>query len=323
MIGKIIRGAVGMLAVVVGASAFAQPYPSKPIRMISPFPVGGPVDAVFRQFGQEITNATGQAWITENRPGGNGVISLDGCARGVPDGYTICLVDRTSSMLPHLYNKLPFDVNKDFEPITNVVFTILALVVHPSMGVKDFKELLAIGKSKPGAYNYASMGAGTTANLLMEWLRKQNGVELTHVPFKGPPPLLQSLMGGETHLTYLGLGSFPQLHQAGKLRIIGISGNRRSPVVPDVPTLTEQGLTGIDTRVWFGLFGPAGLPREARDRIQREIARISAIPSFREKNIIGQAFEPIADTPEEFAKFLRADRESAAELIRVTGIRLE
>jgi len=249
------------------APAFAQQYPAKPVRILLSFPPGAVVDTVTRQITQEMSKSWGQPVIIDNRPGANGILSADACAKAAPDGYTLCLVDRTIPLLPSLYRKLPFDVERDFFPVTNVMYTVLALVAHPSVGATSFKELLAAAKAKPGVLNYASLGPATTANLLMEWLKKEHGLSMTHVPYKTPPALMQAMVSGESHITYLGLGNFTGFHKAGKLRILGVNGDRRAPLAPDIPTLAEQGLTGIETRVWFGLFSPAlrpgNLPKSA------------------------------------------------------------
>jgi tripartite-type tricarboxylate transporter receptor subunit TctC len=320
----ILRAAlVGLVLSLATAVAHAQPYPAKPIRMLSQFPAGGPIDTLTRQIGAEVTRDFGQPFLIENRPGGGGIISMDACAKAVPDGYTVCLVDRSIPLLPFMHSKLPFDIERDYVPVTNMVYTVLALVAHPSAGASNLQELIAVARSKPGGLTYGSLGSGTMANLLMEWLKKQNGINVTHVPYKGPPELIRAVLSGEVHLTYLGVGGFVQFHKAGKLKIIGVSGDKRSPVVPDVPTLVEQGLTGMDARVWFGLFAPAGTPREAVDKVQKEVAKILTAPAFVEKNLVQQAFDPIASTPEEFARSLKADRESGAELIRISGAKLE
>jgi len=312
--------AAGLFA---AATAHAQGYPTKPIRMISQFPPGGPVDTLTRQIGAEITKDWGQPFIIENRPGANGIIPLDACAKSAGDGYTVCLVDRSMQLLPVLVSKLPFDLERDFAPVTNMVYTVLALVAHPSAGATNLNEFVAAARARPGTMNYGSLGAGTMANLVMEWLKKDRGISVTHVPYKGPPDLIRAVTSGEVQLTYLGVGGFVQLHKAGKVRIIGVSGDKRSPVVPEIPSLVEQGLTGLDARVWFGLFAPAGSPRAAIDAVQREVAKILRDPAFAEKYLVQQAFDPVASTPEEFARALKVDREQGAELIKISGAKLE
>ena len=311
------------LLLLAAANVHAQNYPSKPVRMLSQFPAGGPIDTLTRQIGAEFTKDLGQPFLIENRPGANGIISMDACAKAAPDGYTVCLVDRSIPLLPFLTSKLPFDMERDFVPVTNMVYTVLALVVHPSAGASTLPELISVARTKPGGLNYGSLGSGTMANLLMEFLKKQNNINVTHVPYKGPPELIRAVLSGEVHLTYLGVGGFVQFHKAGKLKIVGVSGDKRSAVVPDVPTLVEQGLSGMDARVWFGLFAPTATPRDAVDRVHREVAKILTAPAFVEKNLVQQAFDPIANSPEEFARALKVDREQGAELIRISGAKLE
>ncbi len=315
------------LLIAGAASAFGAQaqtgWPSKPVRLLSLYPPGAIVDTLTRQIGQEMTRAWGQPLVIDNRPGANGILATEACSKAAADGYTLCLFDRTIPLLPYLYRTLPFDVDKHFVPVTNLVYTVLALVVHPSVGASSLKELLAAAKARPGVLNYASLGPANTANLLMEWLKKANDVSITYVAYKGPPALMQAVLSGESHITYWGLGNFAALHKSGKVKIIAVSGAQRSPIMPDIPTLAEQGLTQIDTRVWFGLFAPAGFPRDAMERTYREVARIFAIAEFREKNLEAAAFEPIGNSPDDFAKFLKADRVAGAELIRISGAHLD
>ncbi|MFM9966930.1 MAG: Bug family tripartite tricarboxylate transporter substrate binding protein [Burkholderiales bacterium] len=302
-------------------TAFAQSYPVKPVRLISGS--GAAVEGLIRQVTQEMYAGFGQPIVIENRPGGAGIVGGDACAKSAPDGYTLCMVDRTFMVLPLLTSKLPFDVAKDFEPVTNVVYAVLALVVNPSLKVNNLNELIAFTRAKPDAVNFASLGPATMANMLMEWLKKQNGVNMTHVPYKNPGALMTAMLGGETQLTYFALGNFPQHHQAGKLKVIAISGSSRSPLLPEVHTLREQGLTSIDARVWFGWLAPAKTPKEIRERIYREVNRVTSNTAFREKYFSAQGMEPIGNSPDEFAQFIKADTAASAELIRVSGARFE
>ncbi len=316
------RSRLGLAAALafVSASVFAQ-YPAKPIRLISGS--GAAVEVLMRQIGQEMQSNLGQPLVIEARPGGTGIIAGEACAKSPPDGYTLCLVDRTFPMLPLLMSKVPFDVQKDFDPVTNVVFVVLALVVHPSVPARNIKEMIEVARAKPGELNFASLGPATLANMLMEWLKKQNGISVMQVLYKNPGTLMTAMISGEVQLTYFGLANFPAYHKSGKLRVIGVSGSRRSPLVPEVATLTEQGITGIDTRVWFGWLAPAGTPHDLRDRIAREVIRIENNPAFREKNFTAQALETAASSPDEFAQFLKTDTASSAELIRISGAHID
>lgn len=303
--------------------AMAQAYPDKALRLYSPFPPGGPIDTLTRQIGAELTKSWGQPFIIENGPGANGIISADNCRKASNDAYSYCLFDRTTPLLPYLYGKLPFDVMRDFDPVSNVVYTALALVVHPSVGASNLKELIATARAKPGVLNYGSLGPATMANTLVGWLKKQENLDMTHIVYKGPPDLFRAMLAGESHITYLGVGGFINFHKAGKLRVIAMSGDKRSPLMPEIPSLAEQGITGIDTRVWFGFFAPAGAPKDRVGRMPGELKRIFANPGFNEKNLIAAGFEPIANTPDEFAKDLISDRASGAELIKISGARVE
>jgi len=307
----------------IALPGFAQSYPDKPLRLFSGFPPGAPIDSLTRQIGAELTKSWGQPFIIENGPGANGIISADNCRKSANDAYSYCMFDRTIPLLPYLYAKLPFDVMRDFEPVSNMVYTALALTVHPSVGANNLKELIAAARARPGTLNYASLGPATTANLLMGWLKKQESLDMTHIVYKGPPDLFRALVAGESHITFLGVGGFLGFHKAGKLKIIGISGDKRSPLVAEVPSLAEQGLTSIDTRVWFGLFAPSGAPRDRTGRMHLELKRIFAIPAFSEKSLVAAGFEPIANSPEEFARDLVRDRASGAELIKISGARVE
>lgn len=316
-------GILLFVMLLAAARADAQGYPDKPVRLYSSFPPGAPIDTLTRQIGAELTKTWGQPFIVENGPGANGIISAENCRKSGNDGYSYCLFDRTMPLLPFLYGKLPFDVMRDFDPVTNVVYTALALVVHPSAGANNLKELIAAARAKPGVFNYASLGPATTANLLLGWLKKQENLDMTHIVYKGPPDLFRAMLAGESHITYLGVGGFINFHKAGKLRVIAMSGDKRSPLMPEIPSLAEQGITGIDTRVWFGFFAPAGAPKDRVSRMPAELKKIFANPGFSEKNLIAAGFEPIANSPEEFAKDLVRDRASGAELIKISGARVE
>jgi tripartite-type tricarboxylate transporter receptor subunit TctC len=303
------------------SAAVAQSYPVKPVRLLSGS--GGAVEGVIRQLTQEMAASFGQPIVIENRPGGAGIVAGDACAKSAPDGYTLCFVDRTFMVLPLLTSKLPFDVERDFEPVTNVVYAVLALVVNPSLNVNSLNDLIAYARAKPDAINFASLGPATMANMLIEWLKRENGVRMTHIPYKNPGALMTGMLGGEVQLTYFALGNFPQFHKTGKLKVVAISGATRSPLVPDVATLREQGLTGIDARVWFGWLAPAKTPKDVRERIYREVRAVVSNTAFREKVFTAQGMEPIGNSPDEFAQFIKTDAAASAELIRASGARLE
>jgi tripartite-type tricarboxylate transporter receptor subunit TctC len=303
--------------------AFSQAYPSKPIRVVLPYPAGSIVDALMRQVSVESSSTWGQPLIMENRPGGNDIIAMSACAKAPPDGYTVCVLGRSLTTLPSLYAKLPVDPERDFKPVTLLVFTTLALVAHPSAGARSFREFVAVAKSNPQSLNYGSTGMGSMGSLLMEYINKKNGFDIVHVPYKGPPNLLQALLSGEVKVAYLSLVNFTGYHAAGKVRILGISSGQRLAHLPEIPTLAEQGLDDLDIRVWFGLFAPAATSSDSVEKLHREVARIFAMPSFRDKNLVSAGFEPVASAPGEFSEFLKANRVIGAEMVRISGARLE
>ena len=302
-------------------NAIAQSYPSKPIRLLSYS--GAAVEALMRLIGHDMQANMGQPLVIENRSGANGIIAGEACARAPADGYTLCMVDRSFVILPLTVAKLPFDVNRDFAPVTNVVYTVLALAAYPSVGATNLKELVSVARARPGELNMASLGPTTLANMLREWMQKEYGISMAHIPYKNPGALMTAMLSGETQLTYFGLANFTQHHATGKIRVIAINGSSRSPLVPDVATLVEQGITSIDTRVWFGWFAPAGTPRDVRDRIYREVQKVVNVPAFREKNFTSQAMEAIANSPDEFAQFIKTDVVYSAALLKLSGAKPE
>ena len=312
-----------VLAPFVSQALFAQQYPSKPIRLITPYPAGSGTDNFLRALGVEFTKSWGQPVVVDNRPGASTIIAAEACAKAPADGYTLCMLDRgTLSFVPHLYRKLPFDPARDFEPISYLNNLVSALAVSPGVPANSVKELVELARTKPGTLNYSSLGDGTPPHLVIEWIKKKFGVNLVHIPFKSPPMMIQTLVSGEVPVTYFGLINLLGPIRGGKAKALAVSGDTRSPLLPDVPTLAEAGLQGLDGRVWFGLFAPAGTSKDIVDKVYREVARIFALPEFREQRLISQGWEPVASTPEELARFMKADRDVAAELVRISGAKL-
>ena len=306
--------------VMMSAPTIAQTYPSRTLRLITPYPAGSGTDTLLRSIGGEFAKSWSQPVVIDNRPGGATIIAHDACAKAAPDGYTLCMVDRGGlSMLPHLYRKLPYDAAKDFEPVTLMAYLISAITINPDLKANSMAELIALARANPGKLNYGSMGDGTPPHLVIEWINQKYGIKLVHVPYKSPPALVQSILASEVQLTYFGLINMLGPIRGGKARALAVSGERRTPLLPDVPTLAEAGLTGLDDRVWFGLAGPAGMPRDIVDRLHREVVRIFTTPEFREQRLVSQGWEPVANTPAEFARLIRADREVAADLVKISG----
>jgi tripartite-type tricarboxylate transporter receptor subunit TctC len=315
-----------MMTLTLGGPAAAQApaFPSKPVRFILAHPPGSGLDAASRALAQEMSKDWGQPVVIENRPGASGMIGAEACARSPADGHAFCVVDRGQmSFVPNFYNKIAFDPAKDFEPIGNMFDLVSVFTVHPSVPANSVQELIALARAKPGSLNFGSVGDGTPPHLVIEWIKKNQNVDMVHVPYKGAAPILQALLAGEIQFTFISAGTVLGPIRAGKLKAIAVSGAKRFPVLPGAPTLGESGLAGVDDRIWFGLVAPAGTPRAVVAAIYGEIVRIVTNDSFREQRLVSQGWEPALMPPEEFGRFMTADRKVAGEVVKLLGIRLE
>lgn len=317
-----LRLAILAAAMLAAHPAPAQPYPAKPIRVILPVPAGGVADVVMRATGQELTKRLGQPVILEYRPGASGIIASEACAKAVPDGYTLCvLYPDMTSFNPLFYQKLPYNADTDFEPIIHLIDLTTGITVPASLPLKSVAELRALAKAKPGYLNFGSVGNGSEPHQFLEWLKQLWGVDIVHVAYKGAAPIGQALLAGDIQLTRVGLGTFLGQIRSGKLKVLAVSGKERSPLLPDVPTFTEVGLDGYGIQPWFGLAGPAATPKSIVTKLNAEIVQIFGDSKFREQHVISQGNIPVAGTPEEFAAFLRNDRERAAQVLKITKVR--
>src|SRR4029077_19655289 len=294
-----------LLAAAFSASAFAQSFPSRPVRMVVPFAAGGAVDTVARALGQKLGEAWKQPVLVDNRPGAGGNIAADAVAKAPADGYTLLITTQGFAISPSLYRKLPFDATRDFVPVTQLTSSFLVLVCSPQLPAQSIRELITLAKSKPGAINYGSTGSGAPPHLLGELLKSNAGVDLLHVPYKGDAPLTQALLAGEVQVAFMPLaGVLPHI-RSGRLRALGVSGKRRSAEMPDVPTFAEAGLP-FEFTGWLGIFAPAGVPRELASRLPRKLARAIVAQDLLERWPAG-GYEPVGNTPEEFAARLSSD----------------
>jgi tripartite-type tricarboxylate transporter receptor subunit TctC len=307
-------------------AAFAQAsaFPARPVRLILAYPAGSGVDAAIRALANEMSKALGQAVVVDNRPGASGMIGAEACAKAAPDGYSICAIDRGPlSFQPNFHKKLAYDPARDFEPIGNLFNLVQAVVVLPESPAGSIQELIALARGKPGSLNFGSVGNGSPPHLVIEAINKKYQIKMVHIPFTGPPPLIQAILAGDVQTTWLGVGSTLGLIRGKKLKALVQSGPKRSPLLPDVPTFAEAGLGDIDDRMWFGLAGPAGTPKEAVLRYYTEASRIFAIPDFREQRLVGQGWDPALMPPDEFRQFVAGDRAAAGRFIRGLGIEPE
>jgi len=298
-------------------------YPVKPLRVIVPFAPGGPSDIYVRAIGPKLTEAWGQPVVIDNRGGAGGVIGIDIAARAAPDGYTILLGASGALVINPAFNmKLPYDSFRDLAPVTLVVVNPQLLVFHPSLPANSVKELIQLAKTKPGQYNYASVGAGSSPHMGMEMFKAMAGVNVVHVPYKGTAPALTDLLAGQVSLMFTSMATVLPQVRAGKLKAIAVGSGKRSPAVPDIPTVAEAGVPGFDYVTWFAFFAPAGTPAGIVGKLNAEITRILADAQIA-KYFSGQGAEPSATTPEGLANFMRAEHERWKKLIKSANIKIE
>lgn len=311
------------LVVAVSAPVCAQTYPSRPVMLVVPAPAGGPTDIIGRQVGQLLTNQMGQNFIVENRSGAGNTLGADYVARAKPDGQTLLIGSPSShAIAPSIYPKLPYDPVKDFSQIVMMVTAPLALVIHPSVPVGNLKEFIALAKSRPGQLNFASGGSGTTSHLTGEYFKLAAGVKIVHVPYKGSGQATTDLMTGQIQMMFIGVHSSIPLIQAGKLRSLGVSSKKRSELVPDLPTLEEAGLRGFHVTTWYGLLGPAGLPRQIVVALNEAVTRGMKDAGTRQR-LAAQGFEIVTGTPEQFSSELAREVETWGKVVRQSGAKVD
>jgi tripartite-type tricarboxylate transporter receptor subunit TctC len=315
----LLNGLLALSATTAMVAAAQENYPNKPIRMIVPIAAGSVTDVVLRAAGQQLSQTLGQQIIIDNRPGANGVIGAQACAAAPPDGYTICAVYHAiMSFNPYLLDKLPYDPARDFLPVTNLYFVTEALVAPRSLPVSSVEELRKYAVANPGTLNFATLGEGSLQELMIAWLNKEWSTTLVGIPYKGGGPIATAVMSGEIQLAQMGAGNFLGAIQSGQVKPLALSATRRSPLLPQVPTMSEAGLGGFPSRPWWGLVVPRGTPAPIVARLNAEFVRLFRDPKFLEF-LDGHFVEPAAGTPDDFAVFLKADRENAAALIRLAG----
>jgi tripartite-type tricarboxylate transporter receptor subunit TctC len=299
-------------------------FPTKTVRVIVAYPAGGGIDVMARQIGERLSKSWGQAVVVENKPGANTIVAADAAAKAAPDGHSILMTtDATFSINPHLYKKLPYDPDKDFMPVTMLVLLQQMMVAHPSVPADSLQELIAYAKSNPGKLNYASYGSGSQPHLSGEMLKHKAGIDLVHVPYKGISLAVPAVMAGEVQLTFSGIASGMGPLKAGRIKALAIGGKARSPLLPQLPTFAELGYPEVETHAWFGWFLPAGSPPEAVSRIYKDVKAILEDPEFRQKQLVERGYEVIGSSPDEFASFMKADRQKRGEAVRISGARAE
>ena len=320
---KRVCGALSAVALIASQGAMAQDYPNKPVKMIVGFSPGGFTDVLGRLIAQKLQERLGQPVIVENKVGAAGTIGADFVAKSKPDGYTLLMGHvNSNSIAPALYPKLPYDVLKDFTPIVHVASTPLLLTVHPSVPASDVNSFVALAKKSPNSLRFASSGVGSAQHLAAEQFMLATRTQMNHIPYKGSGQAIVDLLSGQVELNFESPPNTLQHINVGKLKALGITSTKRSPLLPNVPTIAEQGLPGYEMGQWFGVFGPAGMPTELTHRIAGEIIAIIKSPDVVEK-INQQGGEVIATGPERFAAFLRKDTAQWAKLIKDANIKVE
>ena len=314
--------AASLLAAMVGSATAQQPYPSKPIRLISPYGPGGGNDIMARLIGQKLTESWGQQVIVDNRPGANTMIGTDAVAKAAPDGYTMLLPGINTHIINALLLPTPYDVINDFAPIASLAKMESIMVLNPSVRANNLQELIALAKARPGQLNYATSSTGGAGHLVGELFKFMAGVNIQHVPYKGSAQALTDLVGGQVQLSILSpVAAIPHI-RSGKLKGIAISGETRLSALPQVPTFTEGGLPGFDAKSCYGILAPAHTPREIINKLASEIARIQRMPDFKEK-LASQGVEPYILGPDQFAAMIKSDMAMYANIIKTANIKID
>ncbi len=328
--GACIAGALAALALAAvlaappaPAQSPAAPFPARPVRMVIPFPPGGPLDIIGRALAQKLAEAWGVGVVVDNRPGAGGNIGADIVAKSAPDGYTVVMgALSTHAVNPSLYAKMPYDAAKDFAPLTLVAVTPNVLVVNLSLPVGSVRELVAYAKANPNKLSFGSGSNGSAGHLAGELFKVETGADIVHIPFKGGAPAMQALLAGETQMMFDNLAnSMPQV-KAGKLRALAVTTADRSKLAPDLPTMAEAGLPGFDIATWFGLLAPAGTPKDVIAKWNAETVKILESPEMRER-LTAQGAEAAPTTPEQFAAFIQRDLAKYARIVKASGAKVD
>ena len=319
----LLSAVAAMAALTAALPAVAQDYPTKTVRMVVPFPPGGPLDTTGRLIAQHLSEMWGQSVVVENKPGAGGNIGADFVAKSAPDGYTILMgALSTHAVNPSLYSKMPYDAAKDFVPITLIAITPNVLVVNASSPVNNVKEFIAYTKANPGKLSFGSGSNGSAGHLAGELYKVETGTDAVHIPFKGGAPATQALLAGDTQFMFDNLANAMAQVKAGKFKALAVTTAQRSPLAPDLPTLAEAGLAGFDITTWYGFFAPAGTPPAIVNKWSTDVAKVLNAPDVRAKLIAGGA-EPSPNTPAQFQQMISSELAKYARIIKASGAKVD
>ena len=317
-----IRAVFATLMLLASFACWSQTYPARNVRIVVPFAVGGSADVYGRFLAAKLTDALGQPFVIENRPGGGAVVGTDAVAKSAPDGYTLLIMSNTHTVNETLIPKKPYDLMKDLAPITGVNYQDLLLVVNADVKANSLREFIALAKSQPGKLNYASSGPGTPYHMAGELFKHMAGVNIVHVPHKGSDQARTAVLGGQVEMMFDAISTIVSHTRGGKLRALATTGKTRSAVTPDVPTAAEAGVPGYEATIWLGLMAPAGTPRPVLDKLNAEVIKVINAPEVKE-NWSKQGAVPMGMPVDEFAKFLREDVQKWSKLVKDTGMKVD
>jgi tripartite-type tricarboxylate transporter receptor subunit TctC len=314
---------LALATALASGTAVAQRYPSKPVRIVVPYPAGGPSDYAGRVAAQKLTEYLGQQVIVDNRPGGSGMVATEQVARSAPDGYTLMIANGgTFSILPHLVPKAAYDPVRDFAPVANLIGGPCYLLVHPSVPARNVRELVALAKGRPGQLSLGSGGVGQITHMAGELLKVSAGIEILHVPYKGMAQVVPELIGGQISMIFSTAIETLQFARAGRVRALAVTSKARIAAAPDIPTIAESGLPGFEALTWNGIVAPAALPRELVQSLNRDLLRALASPELKERLGV-QGNYAIGGTPEEFGTYIRTELAKWGKVVKQANIRME
>ena len=317
-----LRALLSFLAVALAAPALSQPYPSRTVRIVVPFAVGGPADIYARFIGAKLQDALGRPFVIEDRPGGGSIVGTEAVAKSAPDGYTLLMMSNTHTVNETLIPKKPFDLMRDLAPISGVNYSDLLMVIHPSVPANNLKQFIALARSQPGKLNYASSGPGTPYHMAGELFKAMAGVDIVHIPHKGSDQARTAILGGQVQMMFDAITTMAAQARAGKVKALASSGKTRSPVTPDVPSVAEAGVPGYEATIWLGLMAPASTPRPVLEKLNAEVNKIINAPDVKQ-TWAKQGAQPMGMSIDQFDKFLREDITKWAKLVKLSGAKVD